>query len=563
MATKERLGTTTFDQAITRMVDVYAAGHRVVVSFSAGKDSTCLLEICIIAARLTNRLPVEVVIQDEEINFPGTYEYAERVAARPEVSFNWVVMQHVMLNCFNREAPYFRVFDPLLPPDQWVRQPPVGKPGCNVQFVKEKEISMMTIPARFPPPPGKTLYAAIGLRTSESRGRLYGGHITKANEHGVRNVRPIADWSDGDVWKAIGDNKWDYNKAYDTLMAMGIKRYALRIAPPTMNPAGLDLLMHASKAWPSWFDRVAERLPGIRTAAMFGPRAVLPTRHFGETSARRPHATITLPLFDRSMTTEPAIAMHHAGSPEWGTPMLLRRFSARVLRPAAMGRAIDLDYASSAYWNQWWDEADRPLAFLDGSKGRDVLVEADRRTAAPRLGSGHLNAPGIGGGEMVQQCWELFEKDHREARLGSGCWIGFSVEQFGSLQNVGKRNPLTCDADDLITSLVPSRRVHYVVHPERLITITQRKMKKWDRGSKQRKAEQRLLDRIRIRTDEAPMDGGAPSHLSYVTFLWHRDRAVRRVQMEATRTFLNEQQADPKSLFHKFEVIGSLDLKAR
>jgi len=117
MATKERLGTTTFDQAITRMVDVYAAGHRVVVSFSAGKDSTCLLEICIIAARLTNRLPVEVVIQDEEINFPGTYEYAERVAARPEVSFNWVVMQHVMLNCFNREAPYFRVFDPLLSPD--------------------------------------------------------------------------------------------------------------------------------------------------------------------------------------------------------------------------------------------------------------------------------------------------------------------------------------------------------------------------------------------------------------------------------------------------------------
>ena len=240
--------------------------------------------------------------------------------------------------------------------------------------------------------------------------------------------------------------------------------------------------------------------------------------------------------------------------------MLLRRFGARVLAPAAMGRAIDLDYASSAYWNQWWDEADRPHVFLDGSKGRDVLVEADRRSAVPRLGSGFFNPPGIGGGEMVQQCWTLFEKDHREGKLGSGGWIGFSVEQFGSLQNHGERNPLTCGEDDLITTIVPSRRAHYVVHPEQLIAITQRKMKKRERGDKQRRKEQELIARIRNRTDDAPMDGGAPSHLSYITCLWHRDRAVRRTQMEAARAFLKEQQTNPKSLLHKFEVIGPLEL---
>lgn len=259
----------------------------------------------------------------------------------------------------------------------------------------------------------------------------------------------------------------------------------------------------------------------------------------------------------------PAIAMHSAASPEWGTPMLLRRFGARVLAPAAMGRAIDLDYASSAYWNQWWDEADRPHVFLDGSKGRDVLVEADRRAACPRLGSGFMNAPGIGGGDMVQQCWGLFEKDHREEKLGSGYWVGFSVEQFGSLQNIGERHPLTCDEDDLITTIVPSRRAHYVVHPKDLIAITQRKMKKRERGSKQHRKEQTLIARIKSRTNDAPMDGGAPSHLSYVTILWHRDRAVRRVQMEATRAFLEEQQVDPKSLLHKFAIIGPLELATR
>jgi len=269
----------------------------------------------------------------------------------------------------------------------------------------------------------------------------------------------------------------------------------------------------------------------------------------------KPNKTARKPVF-----VPPAIAMHSAASPEWGTPMILRRFGAHVLAPAAMGRAIDLDYASSTYWNQWWDEADRPYEFLDGSKGRDVLVEADRRAAVPRLGSGFLNPPGIGGGDMVQKCWTLFEQDHREEKLGSGFWVGFSVEQFGSLQNVGERNPLTCDDDDLVTTIVPSRRAHYVVHPEQLIAITRRKMKKRDRGDKQRKKEQQLIARIKNRTSDAPLDGGAPSHLSYVSILWHRDRAVRRVQMENARTFLKEQQADPKSLLHKFEAIGPLEL---
>jgi len=279
------------------------------------------------------------------------------------------------------------------------------------------------------------------------------------------------------------------------------------------------------------------------------------TRHM--TTKRRTAAKMTT----KAKTAPQPLAMHSDASPEWGTPMILRRFGACVLGPAAMGRAIDLDYASSAYWNQWWDEADRPHVFLDGSKGRDVLVEADRRSAAPRLGSGFLNAPGIGGGEMVQKCWGLFEEDHRTEKLGSGYWVGYSVEQFGSLQNVGDRNPLTCGADDLVTSIVPSRRAHYVVHPEQLIAITKKKLKRRERKSKQWLAEQRLIERLRNRTDDAPVDAGAPSHLSYVSILWHRDRAVRRSQMEAARRFLDKQRADPKSLLYKFEVIGSLDLE--
>lgn len=262
----------------------------------------------------------------------------------------------------------------------------------------------------------------------------------------------------------------------------------------------------------------------------------------------------------KRVAQSPALAMHSAASPEWGTPMLLRRFGACVLRPAAMGEAIDLDYASAAYWQSWWpDPKDQPHAFLDGSRGRDVLVEADRRAAAPRLGSGFMNAPGIGGGDMIQLCWGLFEEDHRQEKLGSGFWVGYSVEQLGSLQNIGERNPLTTAADDLITTIVPSRRAHYVLHPKDLIAITRKKQAKREKRSKQWLAEQRLIAKLRNRTDDRPVDAGAPSHLSYVSLLWSHDRAVRRQQMEVTRRFLEEQAADPKSLFHKFEAIGPLE----
>lgn len=159
---------------------------------------------------------------------------------------------------------------------------------------------------------------------------------------------------------------------------------------------------------------------------------------------------------------------------------------------------------------------------------------------------------------MVQQCWALFEQDHREERLGSGLWIGYSVEQFGSLQNVGRRNPLTTDEADLITTIVPSRRAHYVVHPEQLIALTKKKQKRRERKSKQWLSEQRMIQRLRDRSDDAPVDAGAPSHLSYVSILWSRDRAVRKRQMEAACKFLEEQRLNEKSLLHKFEVIGSL-----
>jgi len=276
-------GRNVFDAAVDRISEQMEQGHRLVVSFSAGKDSTVALECALMAARRTGYGVVDVVLRDEEILFPGTYEFAERTAQRPEVNFHWLVARQPILNLYNRAMPFFWVMDPLLQPSEWVREPPPG-----FIDIPEMNIEAMTIPSRFPPPPGRDLIAVIGLRTQESRQRLYGlfssgGALTNVNRWGTRSLRPVYDWSDGDVWRAISEFGWDYTPAYDVMHRLGIPRSQLRIAPPTMNVAGVGLLQMAAKAWPRWFDRVAERLPGIRAGARFGRRALQPQRRLGET----------------------------------------------------------------------------------------------------------------------------------------------------------------------------------------------------------------------------------------------------------------------------------------
>lgn len=280
---RRKLGVDVFNAALDRMVTLYGEGHRVVCAFSGGKDSTCCLELCRLAAKLTKRGPVEAIMRDEEIMLPGTFEYCKRVAQYPDVDFHWVSARQPIVNIYNRAAPYFWVFDPQLKPEEWVRQPP---DFC--EFIDEKQLNHIITAAEFPPPKGKDTFDVLGLRVQESPSRTFGilsskGYTTKRRKTGVRACRPIYDWSDGDVWKAIEDNGWDYNTAYTTMYRLGISRRGLRIAPPTLAAGNWKLMKAASRAWPQWFSRVCRRLPGVRSVCLFGKRVITPERKDDET----------------------------------------------------------------------------------------------------------------------------------------------------------------------------------------------------------------------------------------------------------------------------------------
>jgi predicted phosphoadenosine phosphosulfate sulfurtransferase len=256
------LGVNVFDAAVARVRQLYDQGHRVLVSFSGGKDSTVLLGVAALAARAEGRLPVEAVMRDNEVMMPGTFEYAGRVARRRDVAFAWHWAVQPIDNVLDGGC--WWTFDPDYK-GRWLRKPPRGAVCRPSLFLRE-----LASTEYFPPPAGRETVVLIGCRAEESPERNFGvhamrGHLARRlNRGGSRNCWPIYDWQEGDVWKAIKENRWDYNSAYTDMIRAGWPRAGMRVAEPTINAGAARSLARGRHVWPDWFAAVADRIDGVK-----------------------------------------------------------------------------------------------------------------------------------------------------------------------------------------------------------------------------------------------------------------------------------------------------------
>ncbi len=264
--------------------------------------------------------------------------------------------------------------------------------------------------------------------------------------------------------------------------------------------------------------------------------------------------------------TMPRQALTSSASADWGTPETVRRFAACVLRPAARSdQAIDVDAMSSSYWQAQWAPGDRPRECFDGTKGRDVFFVEDWDAMTLRcagIGSAFCNPAGDASGTVIQNAWYALNDLHRAKKIGSFFWVGFNLEQLRSL--IPEGDEVARDAlhplDARVMTVLPSKRISYMVHPEAMIKLVEAKLAKRPAvavdGETRRLRQQ--LDTLRARSDDSPVVGGAPTHASYLTIVWHHDASTRRRQQRAAKDFLKAQRDLPKSALVRAMSIGDV-----
>lgn len=258
-----------YEAALDRIRYMYSIFDNIEVNFSAGKDSTAVLNLTIKVAKELNRLPVTVRFFDEEAIHPPTIEYAERVSKRPEVNFKWYALEFKHRNACSNEEPWWYCWEKGKE-HLWVRPMPKNAITEHPKFYKG--LSFQKFSDILPNEKDGTTVILTGVRTQESLSRYRAVTMKKNDNYITRNghvsqAHPIYDWSSEDVWKLVELKELDYNKTYDIFNKTKFYNNLLqqRVCPPYGEEPLRGLWIY-SECFPEMWHKMLNRVKGVNTA---------------------------------------------------------------------------------------------------------------------------------------------------------------------------------------------------------------------------------------------------------------------------------------------------------
>lgn len=286
----------TTNDLIQRAVDRYRVlfdtYDEVQVSFSGGKDSTSIVETgAIVARERGTRLTVNFF--DEEVIPHTTVEYAERLRRRPDIDFRWYCIPVKELNGWSNHDKSIRPYwYPWAPEDKdvWYREMPAWAitelPGYepNTQRLSLEHLSHFYAKAILP----KTLVTCLGRRADESPSRRTlaasaGWHNPVTGRRFSAMASPVIDWGNYEVWQAISEMGWDWNRTYMRMYQGGIRIPQLRIGPLFGEESSVHL--HTLARWePDIWGHMGKRVPGSYELARYSQTSLIGRGQVRDTS---------------------------------------------------------------------------------------------------------------------------------------------------------------------------------------------------------------------------------------------------------------------------------------
>lgn len=277
-----------YEAAIDRIEKIYTNFDDVYFSFSAGKDSTCMLHLALEVAYRLHKTPVKVLFVDLEGQYKSTIDHAKDMLTRKDIEAYWVCLPLNLRNAVSQYQSQWICWDKSEEPN-WIR--PIPNLKCVISdesffpfFRKGMEFEEFDVEfgkwlAKKDGP--KRIACGVGIRSQESLNRFrtianrrkirwndYGWSTQICNDPCLFNFYPVYDWQTEDDWTYIGKHHLPYNKLYDLMYFQGRSIHDMRICQPYGDDQrkGLDLF-HACEP-ETWF-KVVNRVSGANMGSLY------------------------------------------------------------------------------------------------------------------------------------------------------------------------------------------------------------------------------------------------------------------------------------------------------
>ena len=282
-----------YELAVQRLDRVFRDFDNIYVSFSGGKDSGALLNMCIDYIRRNGlKRKIGVYHMDYEVQYAETTKYVERMWAdnADVLEVYHVCVPFKVPTCTSMFQTYWRPWDDGCR-ELWVREMPAyAYTKEDFDFYKEDmwDYDFQNMFALWYHEHKKAYKTCclIGIRTQESFNRwrtIYSERRvsrykdlkwTNRLEGNVYNAYVMYDWLTTDVWTANGKFGWDYNHLYDLYYMAGVPLEKQRVASPFISQAISSLRLYRAID-PDMWGKMVNRVNGVNFAGLYGRSSMM------------------------------------------------------------------------------------------------------------------------------------------------------------------------------------------------------------------------------------------------------------------------------------------------
>ncbi|NPD92235.1 DUF3440 domain-containing protein [Xylanibacter muris] len=277
-----------YDAVEERLKIIFENFDYVYVSFSGGKDSGVLLNLCVdyIRKNLPER-KLGILHLDYEAQYRHTTEFVQsRLTADSDIlEVYHCCVPFKVATCTSMYQSYWRPWEESKR-DIWVRNmPPHCYTAKDFSFfcddLWDYEFQNLFAPWLRKQKKCQRICCLVGIRTQESLNRWRTIHSEKNHRHlghykwthrmekHIYNAYPIYDWKTSDIWIANGKFKWKYNHLYDLYYQAGIPIGRQRVASPFISPAISTLSIYRIIDPDTW-GKMLSRVNGVNFAGIYG-----------------------------------------------------------------------------------------------------------------------------------------------------------------------------------------------------------------------------------------------------------------------------------------------------